>query len=142
MSLFTLSQLIALLACCIGGGIGGLSLVHPQISLRQMGFAPDPGHPQPDHAISSARGLGGMMLLTHGAAAGLIGFRPELGNIFVLGLSLAWFGSAVGRTLSVLIERAGRGSDRWNPIILDLLMGLALTSPLWAQAPPVAGLSA
>jgi hypothetical protein len=140
MNFFTLSQFIALIACCIGGGMGGLALSHPKVGLRHLGFSAEHEQGRPAHHTSSIRGLGGMLLITHATAAGMIGFRPETGNVFLLCLALAWFGTATGRIVSVVAESGDKGSDRWNPIILELLMGLALASPLWAQVPPVSGL--
>ncbi|MCE3288261.1 MAG: hypothetical protein K0R83_273 [Caulobacter sp.] len=109
-----LAIMIAVLACCIGGVMGGLRIARPR-AVRPQGRAEE-------------RAFGGMLILAHAGAAMGLGYAPSLGRLLAAGLALGWLGAALGRTLSLVLDRQKDPMLR-QAMIFELLMALALALP-------------
>jgi len=109
-----LSIMIAVIACCIGGVLGGLRIARPR-AIKARGRAEE-------------RAFAGMVILTHAGAAMSLGYAPAIGQIFAGALALGWLGAAAGRTLSLALDRQMDPMLR-QPLILELLMAVALGLP-------------
>ncbi|MDO9338417.1 MAG: DUF4345 domain-containing protein [Caulobacteraceae bacterium] len=109
-----LAIMIAVLACCIGGVMGGLRIARPR-SLKPRGRAEE-------------RAYGGMLILAHAGAAMGLGYAPSLGRLLAAAVALGWLGAALGRLLSLLLDRQKDPMLR-QALILELLMALALGLP-------------
>ena len=126
---------LAVLACCLAGGLGGYVLARPHEALARRGLAALDGTPG---ALGAARSFGAMLLLSHAGAAGLLGYYPSIGASMTLALSLLWAGSAIGRLASSILD------GQTDPVgiqslLLDVLMGLTLSLPVWASRQLTAG---
>lgn len=109
-----LAIMIAVIACCIGGVMGGLRLARPR-AIKPRGRA-------------EARAFGGMLILAHAGAAMGLGYAPSLGRLLAVGLALGWLGAALGRTLSLVLDKQNDPMLR-QALIFELLMALALALP-------------
>lgn len=109
-----LAIMIAVLACCIGGTMGGLRIARPK-AIKPRGRAEE-------------RAFGGMLILAHAGAAMGLGYAPSLGRLLAVGLALGWLGAALGRTLSLVLDKQKDPMLR-QAMIFELLMALALALP-------------
>lgn len=109
-----LAIMIAVIGCCIGGVMGGLRLARPR-ALKPRGRA-------------EARAFGGMLILAHAGAAMGLGYAPSLGRLLAVALALGWLGAALGRTLSLVLDKQKDPMLR-QALIFELLMALALALP-------------
>ena len=108
------ASLISVIACCIGGMMGGLRIARPR-SLKPRGRAEE-------------RAFGGMLILAHAGAAMALGYAPSMGRLMAASVALAWLGAALGRTASLVLDREKNPMLR-QAVILELLMALALGLP-------------
>ena len=109
-----LAIMISVLACCIGGVMGGLRIARPK-ALRARGRAEE-------------RAFGGMLILAHAGAAMGLGYAPSLGRMMAAAVALGWLGAAAGRVASLVLDKQKDPMLR-QALILELLMALALGLP-------------
>ena len=121
--------ILAVLACCLAGGLGGYALVRPREALAKRGLAALEGT---SGALGAARGFGAMLLVAHAGTAGLLGYYPSVGATMAMALSLLWAGSALGRLISGALDGHNDPAGVQS-LLLDLLMGLTLALPFWAS---------
>ncbi|HYG26017.1 MAG TPA: DUF4345 family protein [Caulobacteraceae bacterium] len=123
-----LAFILAVIACAIGGALGGFALARPQDALTMVGLKTDP---EKAHSLSEARATyGGLFLLAHGGVAAALGYAPSVGATMALTLALAWTGAAIGRGWSMMKD----GSDtpfNVRATIFEFLMGVTLALPFW-----------
>ncbi|WP_245863766.1 DUF4345 family protein [Caulobacter mirabilis] len=120
--------ILAVLACCLAGGMGGYVLARPDEALQRAGLAPAEDNRA---ALAGVRGFGGLLVLAHGGTAALLGYYPSVGASMALALALAWAGAAVGRAASTAIDRRVDGASI-QALPFEVLMGLTLSLPFWA----------
>jgi hypothetical protein len=124
-----LALILAVIACCIGGALGGFAIARPEDALAMVGLRSDPDKP---HTLSEVRATyGGLFLLSHAGTAAALGYSPGVGATMALALALAWLGAAVGRGYSMLREDLGTAHNV-RAVIFECLMGLTLTLPFWS----------
>jgi hypothetical protein len=126
MSNYVLSLFLAVLACVIGGTLGGMILARPQVMLGLAGLA-DEDTPKPP-LFAEGRAIGGVLIASHGVAALYLGYQPRIGAAMALVLAIAWLGAAAGRAASLALDGA---AARFNlgSIVFNALIGLTLTLP-------------
>lgn len=118
---------LAVLACCLAGGLGGFALARPHEALQLRGLVALEASVD---GLATTRGFGAMMLMAHAGTAGLLGYYPSLGAMMALALSLLWAGSAIGRVASSVLD--GKADPRGvQLVIVEVLMGLTLSLPFW-----------
>jgi len=126
MSSYVLSLLLAVVACVIGGTLGGMILARPATLLEAAGLSDDET-PKPS-LVAEGRALGGMLIASHGVAALYLGYQPRIGAAMALALAVAWLGAAVGRAVSLTrdgdVGRYSRGA-----LVFNVLIGVTLTLP-------------
>lgn len=120
---------LAVLACCLAGGLGGHVLARPREALAKRGLTALDGTPG---ALGAARSFGAMLLMSHAGAAGLLGYYPSVGAAMAMALSLLWAGSALGRLVSGMLDGHNDPAAVQN-LLFDVLMGLTLALPFWAN---------
>jgi hypothetical protein len=101
--------LLAILACSLGGALGGFVLARPDTAALRIAAGPwgeEAGQVQ-------ARIIGAMLLVSHGATAAFLGYAPSLGAAMALTLSFLWFGAAAGLSLSMARGQAKAQADLW-----------------------------
>ena len=104
MSSADIALVLAVIACCIGGALGGYALARPEDVLELVGLKRDP---EKLHSLSEVRATyGGLFLLSHGGTAAALGYAPAIGAGMALALGLAWAGAGVVR-----VELGSRQSD-------------------------------
>ena len=109
-----LAIMISVLACCIGGVMGGLRIARPK-ALKARGRAEE-------------RAVGGMLILAHAGAAMGLGYAPSMGRLMAAAIALGWLGAAAGRIASLVLDKQKDPMLR-QALILELLMALALALP-------------
>lgn len=125
----TLALILAVVACCIGGALGGYALARPEEVAAMVGLRTDPDKP---HSISEVRATyGGLFLLSHGGVAAALGYAPSVGATMALTLALAWMGAAVGRAYSMVREDVGTAFNV-RATVFEALMGVTLALPFWS----------
>lgn len=77
MSSYVLSLLLAVIACVIGGTLGGMILARPATLLEAAGLSND-DTPKPP-LFAEGRALGGVLIASHGVAALYLGYQPRIG---------------------------------------------------------------
>jgi len=128
MSSYALSLLLAVIACVIGGALGGIALARPAQAPRLAGLAEDEAPPPP--LLAEGRAFGGLLVLSHAGAALYLGYQPGIGAAMAFVLALAWFGAALGRAVSLLIDRAG-GPFNLGNLVFEMLIGVTLSLPFF-----------
>lgn len=124
----TLAIILAVIACCIGGALGGFALARPEDALSMVGLKADP---EKAHSLSEVRATyGGLFLLSHGATAAALGYAPSVGATMSLALALAWVGAALGRGYSMMKENSDTPFNV-RATIFEFLMGVTLALPFW-----------
>jgi hypothetical protein len=109
-----LAIMISVLACCIGGVMGGLRIARPR-AIKPRGRAEE-------------RAFGGMLILAHAGAAMGLGYAPSLGRMMAAAVALGWLGAAAGRVVSLVLDKQKDPMLR-QALIMELLMALALGLP-------------
>lgn len=129
MSSPDIALLLAILACSIGGALGGFALVRPEDAAALVGIKRDPDKP---HSVSEVRATyGGLLLASHGGTAAALGYSPGVGATMALALALAWAGAGLARGWSMAKDDADTDFNL-RATIFELLMGVALALPFWS----------
>ena len=136
ISSYGLSLLLAIIACVIGGVLGGLTLARPGSVLGLTALDEDDG--AGDEAPAGARvadktegrALGSLLILSHAAAALFLGYQSHVGAAMAFALAMAWLGAALGRAVSALVDRA---RDRLNlgSLAFEILIAVTLSLPFF-----------
>lgn len=147
-TLLGIANFLAVIACCLGGGLGGYVMARPDAALEAVGLS----SPDPRRGLAEARAFGGLLLLGHAAAAAALGYAPSLGAVMAFAMAIVWLGAAGGRILSLVVDRPepGAGPDpapdapsAWTTgrglLSFNLLMAASLALPLWMLIAPTLG---
>lgn len=132
MSSYGLSLVLAVIACVIGGALGGLTLARPASMLTgpgsggRGGEAAEPG----PNALTQGRAFGGLLILSHATAALFLGYQSSVGAAMAFALAMAWLGAALGRSASALIDRA-RGRLSLGSLAFEVLIAITLSLPFF-----------
>jgi hypothetical protein len=128
MSSYVLSLFLAVVACVIGGALGGMILARPQTMLGLAGLADEETPKSP--LFAEGRAFGGMLIASHGIAALYLGYQPRLGAAMAMVLAIGWLGAAAARAISAMIDgQAGRFNA--GSIVVNALIGVTLALPFF-----------
>lgn len=136
ISSYGLSLLLAVIACVIGGALGGLTLARPGSMLGRVGLAGEDAGAAPASPALSPQGLaqgrafGGLLILSHATAALFLGYQSSVGAAMAFALAMAWLGAALGRTISLLIDKAG-GRFNLGSLAFEVLIAATLALPFF-----------
>lgn len=126
-----LAVFLAVVACVIGGALGGFALARPQDALTMVGLKRDE---EKAHSLAEARATyGGLFLLSHAGAASALGYAPTIGSVMAMTLALCWAGAALGRGYSMVRDGTATGFNM-RATVFELLMAGALALPFWSYA--------
>jgi hypothetical protein len=136
ISSYGLALVLAMIACVIGGVLGGLTLVRPGAVLGLTALDDDAG--EGDEPAASARiagktegrALGGLLILSHAAAALFLGYQSHVGAAMAFALAMAWAGAALGRAVSALVDRA-RGRFNLGSLVFEVTIAVTLSLPFF-----------
>ncbi|OZA72990.1 MAG: DUF4345 domain-containing protein [Caulobacter sp. 39-67-4] len=113
----------------VGGALGGIALARPGQVLGLAGLAEGEAAPTP--LLAEGRAFGGLLVLSHAGAALYLGYQPGIGAAMAFALALAWFGAALGRAASLLIDQAG-GRFNLGNLVFEVLIGVTLSLPFFS----------
>jgi hypothetical protein len=133
MSSYGLSLVLAVVACVIGGVLGGLALARPGSAPGLAGDDAPPNTPTsaPDAgALAQGRAFGGLLILSHATAALFLGYQSSVGAAMAFALAMAWLGAALGRTASLLIDKAS-GRLNLGSLAFEVLIAVTLSLPFF-----------
>lgn len=130
MSSYALSLILAVVACVIGGTLGGLVLARPEAMLGLAGLKSE--QEGGVNAVTEGRAFGGLLIASHGTAALFLGWQSSAGSAMALVLAIAWFGAAFGRIVSMTLQKAG-GRFNYGAVGVDILMGITLALPFFNE---------
>jgi hypothetical protein len=129
ISSYGLALILAIIACVIGGVLGGLTLARPGsvLGLTALDGRPAEGSPA---SPTEGRALGGLLILSHATAALFLGYQSNIGAAMAFALAMAWTGAALGRGVSALLDKA---RDRFNlgSLAFELLIAVTLSLPFF-----------
>lgn len=131
----TFTILLAILACSLGGALGGFVMARPEQASLRIAAGPwgeEAGRVQ-------ARVIGAMLLVSHGATAAFLGYAPMLGAAMALALSFLWFGAAAGHGLSMARGQASERANLWMALA-ELGLAALLLAPFLRLGRAVNGL--
>ncbi|EJL34723.1 hypothetical protein PMI01_01416 [Caulobacter sp. AP07] len=129
MSSYGLSLVLAVVACVIGGVLGGLALARPGSAPGLAGGDAPPSAPDAG-ALAQGRAFGGLLILSHATAALFLGYQSSVGAAMAFALAMAWLGAALGRTASLLIDKAG-GRLNLSNLAFEVLIAATLSLPFF-----------
>ncbi|WP_369061457.1 hypothetical protein ABOZ73_05790 [Caulobacter sp. 73W] len=121
MASHTVSILLAIVACMIGGAIGGFLLASPDAAMKRLGLTTE----AEENGLAQARAVGGALVGAHAITAAMLGYSPLAGSALSLAAAALWFGGAASSLLN------GKGA-RQGGVLLALLMAASLGSPFWS----------
>jgi hypothetical protein len=125
MSSYGLSLVLAIIACVIGGVLGGLILARPGSMLAGLtGETTGPSLA----ALTQGRAFGGLLILSHATTALFLGYQSSVGAAMAFALAMAWLGAALGRSASAMIDKA-----RLNlgGLAFEVLIAVTLSLPFF-----------
>jgi hypothetical protein len=129
MSISDFAVFLAVIACAIGGALGGFAIARPEDVIGMVGLRLDPEKP---HSAAEVRATyGGLFLLSHAATAAALGYAPIVGAAMALTLAFAWLGAALARGYSMIREDAPTPFNT-GALIFEMLMGLTFALPFWS----------
>ena len=135
ISSYGLSLILAIIACVIGGALGGLTLVRPGsvLGLTALGGDPPPdgdGDAPPAASPTEGRALGGLLILSHATAALFLGYQSNVGAAMAFALAMAWTGAALGRAVSALVDKS---KERLNlaSLAFEVMIAVTLSLPFF-----------
>lgn len=139
ISSYGLSLILAIIACVIGGVMGGLTLARPGsvlglTTLPREGVDDTDAPPAPGLS-TEGRALGGLLILSHAATALFLGYQSSVGAAMAFAMAMAWLGAALGRAVSVWVDKrpADKGWARLNltSLAFEVLIAVTLSLPFF-----------
>lgn len=143
ISSYGLSLVLAMIACVIGGVLGGLTLVRPGSVLGltalegddedEGGGESEAARPATGAQIdgrTEGRALGGLLILSHAAAALFLGYQSHVGAAMAFALAMAWTGAALGRAVSALVDKS-RGRFNLGSLAFEVMIAITLSLPFF-----------
>lgn len=134
---FSAPWIAAGVAALVGAGMGAASLITPRWGASVVRLAPDPRWKGGWAEFRAS--YGGALLLAHGAVLLTLAMSAQAGAGAVMGASFAvalyWFGMALGRLISMMLDREQETMTRYNAIGVgfELIMAAALGAPFLAH---------
>ena len=130
ISSYGLSLILAIIACVIGGVLGGLTLARPGSVLGLTRLDGDTDAPPATGLATEGRALGGLLILSHAATALFLGYQSSVGAAMAFALAMAWLGAALGRAASVLFDRT-RARLNLTSLAFEVLIAVTLCLPFF-----------
>lgn len=124
-------EILAMIGLGFGALLGLGSLISPAWAAGVVRLRADPDKPG---GYSEFRATyGGLLLFTHASALILLIYsEPVIGALVAAPLGAGWFGAAIGRVTSLLLDMEQLRAPAMNPVWIgtELAMGLAILAPL------------
>lgn len=127
ISSYGLSLILAIIACVIGGVLGGLTLARPG---SVLGLTSQEGEEPLTGLATEGRALGGLLILSHAATALFLGYQSSVGAAMAFALAMAWLGAALGRSVSTLVDKTPARLNLTN-LAFEVLIAVTLCLPFF-----------
>jgi hypothetical protein len=124
------TDIVALAACVIGAGLGLYALINPRWASKLVRLVPAEGKVEGKSEFRAT--YGGLFLAAHGLAFWLIFAGYEGSELGAAVLAAAWLGTALGRIVSIVLDKTGTGVN-WFNVAFEAAFGLMLLAPLLAS---------
>lgn len=125
------TDILALIGLGFGAALGLGALFAPDWAAGVVRLKPDPEKPG---GYSEFRATyGGLLLLLHlSAFVMVLHGTPAMGLAAALPIAAGWFGAAIGRTFSMILDRGKGGEAKIIPIWMatEIALGLAIAAPI------------
>ena len=121
------TDILALIACVIGGGLGGYALINPRWASKLVRLVPAEGKVEGKSEFRAT--YGGLFLLPHAFAFWAVLAAQPGAEFAAATLAAAWLGSGLGRIVSIALDKTGSGLN-WFNVAFEAGLGLMLLSPL------------
>lgn len=125
------SEILGLIGLGLGALMGLGALFSPNWAAGVVRLQPDPVKPG---GYSEFRATyGGLLLLLHLTAFIMVLHAPPaMGLAAALPIAAGWFGAAIGRTFSMLLDRGKGGEAKILPVWMatEIALGLAIAAPI------------
>lgn len=125
------SEILGLIGLGLGALMGLGALFSPNWAAGVVRLQPDPVKPG---GYSEFRATyGGLLLLLHLTAFVMVLHAPPaMGLAAALPIAAGWFGAAIGRTFSMLLDRGKGGEAKILPVWMatEIALGLAIAAPI------------
>lgn len=126
-----LHDILAIIGLALGALLGVGSLLFPGWAAGVVRLVADPDKPG---GYSEFRATyGGLLLMTHGVALFLfLQSEGAIGALIAAPLAAGWFGAAIGRTVSLVLDMDKLRAPAMNPVWIatELALGVAIAAPL------------
>lgn len=130
-------EIISVITLTLGALMGLGALFSPAWASGIVRLVEDPDPAKPGGYAEFRATYGGLFLFAHLTAAVMlltfsqVNASPLLGLMAVLPLAAGWIGAALGRTVSIVLDRERNRLAAMNPtwIAFELVFGLAIAAP-------------
>jgi hypothetical protein len=116
----------ALIACAIGGGLGACALINPAWASKLVRLAPTEGKVEGKSEFRAT--YGGLFLLGHAFAAWALATAQPGADLAAAAIGAGWLGSGIGRLASFALDKTATPVN-WFNVIFEALLGVLLLSP-------------
>ena len=117
----------ALIACAIGGGLGGYAMINPVWASKLVRLVPAEGKVEGKSEFRAT--YGGLFLLGHAFAAWALATAQPGAEMAAAASGSGWLGSGIGRLVSLALDKTAT-SLNWFNVIFEALLGALLLTPL------------
>lgn len=131
MILSQMTEIASLIGLLLGALMGLGALISPQWATGVVRLGPVAGRPG-GYAEFRAT-YGGLLLMSHLVAFLIVLHTPPVISLFAaLPFCAGWFGAALGRSASLLLDRKHLGGRGLNPVWIgtEIAMGVLIGLPL------------
>lgn len=126
-----LTEIFAITGLSLGGALGLGALLAPEWASGVVRLKADPAK---GGGYSEFRATyGGLLLMVHAAALVIVLITPPAGSVLVvIPVAAGWLGAAIGRAVSLLLDRSRLGDTRIIPIWMatEVALALAIGAPV------------
>jgi hypothetical protein len=119
--------IVALIACLIGGGLGGYALINPHWASKLVRLVPAEGRIEGKSEFRAT--YGGLFLAGHALAFWAILTAQSGAELAAAAVGAGWLGSGIGRIVSIALDKTGSGLN-WFNVAFEAALGLMLLLPL------------
>jgi len=130
ISSYGLSLILAIIACVIGGVLGGMTLARPGSAPGLTGLEGGADAAPATGLSTQGRAFGGLLILSHATAALFLGYQSSVGAAMAFALAMAWLGAALGRSASLLIDKASPRAQIGG-LAFEVLIAVTLSLPFF-----------
>lgn len=119
----------AIIACAIGGGLGGYALINPGWASRLVRLVPAEGKVEGKSEFRAT--YGGLFLAPHAFIIWALATAQPGAELAAAALGMAWLGSGIGRLISFALDRTATPVNGFN-VVFEALLGALLLAPILA----------